>query len=378
MKKYFFVAMTAIAAIVLVGCKKNEPVDPTPEPGTTSKVVLNAETLELAVNEEQRLRATLNPVKEGVAITFTSDNKEVATVATSGIVTGVAEGTANIIASAEGYESDTCVVTVISEADAFAWGGFFATRNENFEILNDKDTVIETLRDGRKVKCILVSGSGFMWDSNIFLEQSTQTGLAGEGFMAFIDMWPVLQILDSLDEKGPNYYYLAGDVYFVDADKFDEKDTTYAYCAPAGKMDDAAKQYGYYVDETSEESGIIGSELWYMDAATFSGYPTVGLVGTGVITGSTSEAYYKMNVGWFTEESSYGLKVTQGADGKYSVKEPAEWASIEYTYYENLPEESNGASARRLVLQAPNSNPRMEKLIAKHKLTKALDKMYKK
>lgn len=383
MKKNLFMAFVAFATIAFVGCEKKTEPTPTPTPDPTpsgdAKVVLDQHALELAVGEQAKLRAALNPAKENLAVTFTSDNKEVATVSAAGLVDGIAAGKVNIIASAEGYKSDTCVVTVVDASDAFAWGGMFVSRDAEFTILNDKDTVIEYVDDGteegRPVKCILVSASGFAWDQNIFLDNSSETGLAGQGYMTFIDMVPVLQILDSIDDKGPNYYYFGvRSVAFVEADKFNPNDTAYAYCASAGAMGDAAKQYGYYVGKTSEEPGTIGSDIWYMDASTFNGYPTIGLVGTGVLQGSKSEAFYKMNIGWFEEESMFGLKAVQGADGKYSVKEPAEWAAIEAKYYELLPEASG---APRRDLMAPNSDPRMEKLCKQFKAMKA-DRLYKK
>lgn len=379
MKKNLFLAIVAFATVAFVGCEKKTDPTPTPTPGGTAKVVLDQHAVEITVGDQAKLRAALDPAKENLAVTFTSDNKEVATVTAAGLVSGISAGTANIIASAEGYKSDTCVVTVVDAADSFAWGGFFASRDEDFVILNDKDTVIEYVDDGtekgRPVKCILVSGSGFAWDQNIFLDNTSETGLAGQGYMTFIESVPVLQILDSIDKNGPNFYYFGvRSVSFVAADKFNQNDTAYAYCASAGALGDAEKQYGYYVSETSEEKGTIGAEIWYMDASTFNGYPTVGLVGTGIMQGNKSEVYYRMNIGWFEDESLFGLKVVKGADDKYSVKEPAEWAAINYKEYALLP---NAAGAQRRVLQAPNANPKMENLCKKMKQMRA-DRMYKK
>lgn len=167
MKKNLFMAFVAFATIAFVGCEKKTEPTPTPDPTPSgdAKVVLDQHALELAVGEQAKLRAALNPAKENLAVTFTSDNKEVATVTAAGLVDGIAAGKVNIIASAEGYKSDTCVVTVVDASDAFAWGGVFVSRDDNFTILNDKDTVIEYVDDGteegRPVKCILVSASGF-------------------------------------------------------------------------------------------------------------------------------------------------------------------------------------------------------------------------
>ena len=139
MKKYTFMAIAAFATVVLFGCKEKPEVDP------NAKVVVNPKTLEVAVGEQGKLRAALSPSKDGVTITYTSDNKEIATVDASGLVTGVAAGTVNIIATAKDYKSDTCVVTVSEKSDAFAWGGMFFSRNSKWEILNNKDTAIKIL-----------------------------------------------------------------------------------------------------------------------------------------------------------------------------------------------------------------------------------------
>ena len=210
MKKYLFMAIAAIASIALVGCQQgndnNDPDNPGTTPTPDAQVVISPKTLELTVEGEGKLRAALNPSKDGVTISFSSENAEIATVNNSGLVTGVATGTVNIIASAEGYKSDTCVVTVVSATDAFAWGGIFVTRDDNYKILNDKDTAIIKINNGSEeglpVKCILVSGSGFAWDNNIFMDNASETGLSGIGHMAFLDEVPVWQIVDSIDKNG--------------------------------------------------------------------------------------------------------------------------------------------------------------------------------
>ncbi len=379
MKKYLFMAIAAIASIALVGCKgndKNNPENPDVTPSTGGQVVISPKTLELTVEGEGKLRAALNPSKDGVTISFSSENAEIATVNNSGLVTGVATGTVNIIASAEGYKSDTCVVTVVSATDAFAWGGIFVSRDENYKILNDKDTAIIRINDGSEeglpVKCILVSGSGFAWDNNIFIDNTSETGLSGIGYMAFLDEVPMWQIVDSIDDNGYNFYYVSASiVYFVE--DYNANDTAFAYCTPVGKMGDAATQLNYWTtDDTEAISGVTGTEIWYMDASTFRGAPTVGLIGTGAIQGDTKEAFYRMNIGWFEDESLYGLKATLNAEEKLEVVEPAQWAAIEYKEYAKLPEQT---AVRRYALQAPNSD--MEKLYKKVKAMRT-DRMYKK
>ena len=380
MKKYLFMAIAAIASFALVGCQQgndnNDPDNPGTTPTPDAQVVISPKTLELTVEGEGKLRAALNPSKDGVTISFSSENAEIATVNNSGLVTGVATGTVNIIASAEGYKSDTCVVTVVSATDAFAWGGIFVTRDDNYKILNDKDTAIIKINDGSEeglpVKCILVSGSGFAWDNNIFMDNASETGLSGIGHMAFLDEVPVWQIVDSIDDKGYNFYYVTPNIiYFVE--DYNANDTAFAYCTPVGKMGDAATQLNYWTtDDTEAIPGVTGTEIWYMDASTFRGVPTVGLIGTGAIQGDTKEAFYRMNIGWFEDESLYGLKATLNAEEKLEVVEPAQWAAIEYKEYAKLHEQT---AVQRYALQAPNSD--MEKIYKKVKAMRT-DRMYKK
>lgn len=370
MKKYTFMAIAAFATVVLVGCKEKPEVDP------NAKVVINPKTLEVAVGEQGKLRAALSPSKDGVTITYTSDNKEIATVDASGLVSGVAAGTVNIIATAKDYKSDTCVVTVTEKSDAFAWGGMFFSRNDKWQILNDKDTALIQLSTGEICHCLLATGSGFFWDQNIFMDNSSQTGLAGEGYIVFVDDFPVYQILDSLDEKGPNFYYLsAREAYIVDAKGYDIHDTAYAYCVSANALGSAAQQLQYLYDETGDvESAISGPEFWYItDATTFQGYSTVALLGNGIIAGSASEVQYKMNIGWFTEEHIHGLKAEQGEDGKWAPVEPAEWASVETKYYEKI-NSSESAPRRMYKVQVPNE--KLENTIKHFKTKKTLDKFH--
>ena len=145
MKKNVFFALFALAALVFVGCDPNTPTPtPTPDDPTTEGVVITVtpETLLMAAGDEQKLTATVAPQGTQLQITWTSDNQEVATVNAAGIVTAVAPGTANIIASAEGATADTCVVTVSNDAvlDNFVLGGYGLFGYP--ELISGTDTVI--------------------------------------------------------------------------------------------------------------------------------------------------------------------------------------------------------------------------------------------
>ena len=83
-------------------CEKVIPV-----PGLT----LSASTARIAEGGTKQLTATLAPTGATGTITWLTSNASVATVSTSGLVTGVDAGTATIIAMCGGFVA-TCVVTV--------------------------------------------------------------------------------------------------------------------------------------------------------------------------------------------------------------------------------------------------------------------------
>lgn len=67
-------------------------------------------SLSLLGTETQQLDASTSPA--GVAVTYESNDKTVATVSSGGLITAVKEGTAIITAKTSGGASDTCLVTV--------------------------------------------------------------------------------------------------------------------------------------------------------------------------------------------------------------------------------------------------------------------------
>ena len=89
-------------------------------PVLVSSIVLDKQTAFLAKDSTLTLTASVLPENAAdKSYTWSSDNTSVATVnATTGVVTGVAGGTANIIATANDGSGvkDTCVVTVLNSA----------------------------------------------------------------------------------------------------------------------------------------------------------------------------------------------------------------------------------------------------------------------
>lgn len=102
----------ATAAFMFAACEN------TPEEGVTS-ISLDQSTATVEVGKTITLNATVEP--EGTEVTWASSNTAAATV-NGGVVTGVAEGTAIIVASA-GTQTASCLVTVVAEGEGEGEGG---------------------------------------------------------------------------------------------------------------------------------------------------------------------------------------------------------------------------------------------------------------
>jgi hypothetical protein len=111
---------TAIASVALVlSCTERQlPVAPT-EPSLAKggpgvkNVTVTPSSATIAVNGSVQLTATASPAKSTSSFTWSTSNAAVATVTTSGLVTGVAAGTATIRATA-GSVSGSSAITVVS------------------------------------------------------------------------------------------------------------------------------------------------------------------------------------------------------------------------------------------------------------------------
>lgn len=125
------------------------PAAPTPVEGIT----LNQTELPLGVGSSSTLTATVAPENAtNKAVTWTTDNAEVATVA-DGVVTAVAEGTATITATTvDGGFTASCAVTVTAAATA-----------EGYTV-SMKDSSVTAAKGGAASANVMVSGHS---DENI-------------------------------------------------------------------------------------------------------------------------------------------------------------------------------------------------------------------
>ena len=141
MKKYFVMAMGFVAAVALTSCEPTKPTE-------SAKITFKDKAIEISIDETYRLTSTITPAGAELQLKYASSDAAVATVSVSGIVTGVAEGEAMIIVSAEGATGDTCYVTVSNTAiynsfDIAGWGLF----GSEWEMIEGTDSVL-TWEDG--------------------------------------------------------------------------------------------------------------------------------------------------------------------------------------------------------------------------------------
>lgn len=114
MKKFLsFIAIAAVAAVAFISCEEKPEV---PADIALKGISVSPATYSLAVGETKALTVAYDPEDATIKpeVEWTSSNPEVATVDGRGTVTGVAAGTADIVAKA-GEFTAKCVVTVVGE-----------------------------------------------------------------------------------------------------------------------------------------------------------------------------------------------------------------------------------------------------------------------
>lgn len=130
--RYLLFGLFAVSAFL--GCNK--------EPMEQMKLELDRTNMKMTVGQSQRLNAELKGA-EG-EIVWESDSPEIATVDASGVVTAVAAGKANVIASSMGVKQ-TCAVQVVN---------FSAAKlelNEKFHQVDDSNRYTYTIAKGNTV-----------------------------------------------------------------------------------------------------------------------------------------------------------------------------------------------------------------------------------
>ncbi|MBR5398393.1 MAG: Ig-like domain-containing protein [Bacteroidales bacterium] len=141
--KIMVAALMIALCTLLMGCggggssEKPGPIQP-PENIAVSSVVLSSTTANITVGGSLQLSATINPSNAtNTTVFWTSSNSAVATVTNSGMVNGVAVGTAVVTATCGG-KSATCTFTVSSPYVEFDDAAFEAFCVKNYDLNSDK------------------------------------------------------------------------------------------------------------------------------------------------------------------------------------------------------------------------------------------------
>jgi len=360
MKKYLIVL--AALAMVFVGCKKDKK-DTTAE---YTKIAFKQTELGLTPGEKAPLNVTWEPTDlEAPNCTWASSDEAVATVE-NGIVTAVAEGTANVTATVGDLKAVCKVEVVNGPFDLIQWGGWDLWDLDKETILST-DTFVTTISTGQEVHCVMIPAVFAIWDDDIVVDWNSDAPLNGTGFWMELP-GTVWLITDDLG-KGPNYHYLGMNrLEIVPYDEFNWNDTAYAYCAQAGKLGDAAKHLEWLEDETSslEDELEVKSPIhiieWngtsgkYQDL--FNGVPAEGVFVT-LTENNVETTYYNADFSWFTEEDVlYGLKFEYDEETEeWNPKEPAEWGKLVTKNYLFVPEEEEEDEvASHFTVKAPREN----------------------
>ncbi len=111
--KYLTMLFVFASVIAVTSCKETEEEI---LPVAVSSVSVDSDSLSLKVGEEHTLVATILPENaDSKAVTWSSDNTEVATV-DAGVVTAVSAGTATItVTTTDGGKTTVCEITVSNE-----------------------------------------------------------------------------------------------------------------------------------------------------------------------------------------------------------------------------------------------------------------------
>lgn len=383
MKKYFLLALSAVALFGMTSCEKPEQPKPNENNGT---IVVSPETLTLSVGQEERLQATTDPAPTAaIKFTWVSSNPAVATV-TSGIVKAEGLGTAQIIVSAEGYTSDTCIVNVTNDAalDTYALGGF--------GLFGSPEMIPGTETDLELTKGTYTCQAGYItlyaWDNNITFVDGTGFGGKGFFFETKVLVWWIIQ-------EGPNQGYYVGnrDGFFIAPNP---QDTLALYSGKGGELVDLQK-YGQFwegylaaTESTTEEEiqalvqlyseSQIGTQIFQLDFNEDGGQSyNLGNVTHGQLyENEANELQYSLTINWYdfvNENRFYGLSCEVDAEGYVtSIVKPYDMRTI-HKEYTNIVETPTEAPAYVIGNKA---RIHTDADYAVKQVNQALDKMYRK
>ena len=389
MKKFFsFIAVAAIAAIAMTGCKK--PVET-----QTVTISLSKSAIEIGVDETYRLQATVTPANANAKVTFKSQDNSIATISGSGLVTGKALGETSIVATIEGIEgieanTVTCKIMV---SDMAYYNNFtiidYGLFGEFTPIQNTEDTLV--LTNGDTVVCDLEAISYVIaWDGGA--NYVAGQGIVGDGFVCQIENVPFYVILENLTTPGYAEGYYLGAGGFA-ARKLEEGEPLVDGVADIGQMDIqscgdlVAAQYSS--DTTLHPDFVTWGELNY---GALLSEPFANGLGTdyGFLTGKINKILFldavKSRVnptedsilvrwaidvdmasiqadrlwGFRYDTAHYAETYVEGEGGDIVLSQPYDYLTVNRVFDEDglFGDDENAAPARRLLSAKRTKNAR--------------------
>lgn len=207
-------------------------------------VTLDKQTMSLTVGSTGTLTAIINPADAANKnLTWTSDNKTVATVSQTGVVTAVAAGTANItVTTAEGSKTATCAVTVTRRSSS-------SSSNPTYPITTPSKTengsVTVTPKSAKRGSIVTITVTP---DAGYVLDELTVTDKDGKEL--------------SLTKKS---------------------DTEYTFVMPAGKVE-ITPSFVKQAEEPSRAFVDVKTGDYFYDAVQWA-------VGKGITNGTSAETF---------------------------------------------------------------------------------------
>lgn len=302
-------------------------------------VEVSPNELSLMPEEQVRLSAIIIPNSTApVNFTWTSDNEEVAAVSSSGIVTAVANGTANIIASVEGFQPDTCVVIVSSDAllDNYQFAAYGLFGQPTMVEGTEKDIEMSS---GASYRCQLGYTNMYAWDNGITF--SNGNGFSGAGYF-FASKVLVYWIIDG-DYAG--HYVGSRDGFYIAPIS---QDTLMPYTLMAGELVDL-QRYGDFWDLTLTTGSLtdeqnayyvesqIGTNIYYINFDDNDSGWYLGNVAEGhFFKDENGEQKHSIKINWYDYVSNnrlFGLLCNLNNSGNIeSIVKPYDMRIISKVY----------------------------------------------
>lgn len=302
------------------------------------------------------------PGNTTATIEWTSSDPSVAKVDAKGVVTPLALGTTNIIASAGNIRA-VCVLTVNNDAAlndfTFVDYGLFGTP----EYIDGTKKYFNI--NGSSVLCQAAYIQFAAWGEG--LTHTDGKGFSGKGLMIFTDM-PVWIVIEGT-YKGKNVVPTDG-CYWVDTCS-----VIRAYTAKAGELVNLQNYGGFFKQLIAKRAGIIdnvdanlynssqtGTQIFQYNADEGNQTYNLGNIKEAGFKKDNGKLLYAANIEWYdfvNADRWFGLKANFDADGNLvSLVEPYNMRTIQkvYTNIETNNSAPAKAQSKFRMLQAEEDN----------------------